>query len=200
MDSLKPIDIVTCLKLGLSERGFRYIEKNRDYESESFSSSVADLSESLSKGKADISRSINRSVRLGLLAEREPRALDAYASNRKYYSVNRNALSDLLCYGIRWVFGGKVLGVGRGVPTGWNCPSIRSAMNPPEIPLVWSAPSGEVRGELIEPLFDKSIFIAKEDPDLYELLALIDVIRVGKARELNYAKEILQEKVMDLYA
>lgn len=36
------------------------------------------------------------------------------------------------------------------------------------------------------------------DQALYEMLALIDIVRTGKARELRYAREILARKVDSL--
>jgi hypothetical protein len=42
-------------------------------------------------------------------------------------------------------------------------------------------------GMLIEPLYPKQTEAIQEDPLFYELLALVDVIRVGKVREVKYA-------------
>ncbi|HMU65838.1 MAG TPA: helix-turn-helix domain-containing protein, partial [Cellvibrionaceae bacterium] len=161
--------------------------------------SMSDLAEALGRGKADVSRSIARLLSAGLLGERDPGEGDLLAQNRKYYSVQRQGLSDLLIYGVRYVFAPRILGFGRGVATGWNCPWVRSAINPPDVPLVWPTPGGESRGQWLEPLYPGVPTAAERDQDLYALLALIEVLRIGKPRELKYAQEMVYERVMDLH-
>ncbi len=194
MHSLKPLDVVVALKIGLNEQGLRKGNTKQG------SSSVGNLAVSLCKSKGDISRAINRLIPLGLIGERKPKDNDVLAVNRKYYSVQRNALSDFLCYGIRHTFAPARTGFGRGIKTGWSCPLIKSAMNPPEVPLVWAMPGGEAQGEFIEPLYAKCPEAAMGDPGLYELLSLIEVIRTGKPRELKYAKDMIIEKVKELHS
>ncbi len=200
MNILKPLDIVVGLKIGLNEKSSREIKEEGSSFRPNTTNSVADLAAGLHKAKGDISRSINRLVALGLVGERKPKEGDAIASNRKYYSLQREAMSDFLCHGVRHVFGPDKSGLGRGVPTGWSCPLLKSPMNPPEIPLVWSMPGGKVHGEIIEPLYSKCPEAVLEDQGLYTLLSLVDIMRTGKPRELRYAKEMLAEKVMELHS
>jgi len=55
---------------------------------------------------------------------------------------------------------------------------------------------GDVRGLLVEPLHPKVAEEARRDPLLYELLALLDVLRIGGgARERNLAKGALHERL-----
>ena len=197
MNILKPLDVVVALKIGLNEHSLRVKEARGR---EATSNSVGDLSEGLFKAKGDVSRAINRLLQSGLIGERQPREKDILAANRKYYSVQRNALSDFLVYGVRYAFVPEKSGYGRGVPTGWNCPLIDSPMNPPEVPLVWALPGGNVQGEWIEPLYNRCAEAAEKDPGLYELLSLVEIIRVGKPRELKYAIELIQERVKELYS
>jgi hypothetical protein len=104
-----------------------------------------------------------------------------------------------LLYGIRHVFSSDKKGVGRGLATGWNNPSITSEMNPPEMPFVWSHSYGNVVGELLQPLYAGVPDAASRDKQLYVLLSLIDILRTGKPRELKHAKELLIDKIEDLY-
>jgi len=198
---LKPLDVVVGLKIGLNEQSFRQFkgEEELGFQSQS-TNSVGDLAEALHKAKGDISRSINRLVTLGLVGERKPKEGDVISGNRKYYSLQRKAMSDLLCHGIRHVFAPERTGVGRGVPTGWSCKLLTSPMNPPETPLVWPMPGGKVNGELLEPLYPKCPEAALEDEGLYALLSLVDIMRTGKPRELKYARELLEAKVMELHS
>ncbi len=197
MHSLKPLDVVVALKIGLNEQASR---QPIDEPGPHSTNSVGDLAEALSKGKGDISRAINRLLALGLIGERQAKDGDVISGNRKYYSLQRRSMSDFLCHGIRHVFAPEKSGIGRGVATGWNCPLLESPMNPPEFPLVWSMPGGDTQGELIEPLYAKCPEAAIKDKGLYALLSLIDIIRTGKPRELGYAKEMLEDKVMDLHS
>ncbi len=202
MHILKPLDIVVALKIGVNEKSARLLlnEVSAEESIPISTNSVSDLSADLFKSKGDISRSIHRLIHLGLIGERQPRDNDVLSSNRKYYSVQRNALSDLLCNGVRHVFAPEKVGYGRGVPTGWNCPLIFSPMNPPETPMVWQAAGGSVQGELIEPLYARCQDAALKDSELYELLSLIDILRTGKPRELVYAKDLMHDSVMGLHA
>jgi hypothetical protein len=60
---------------------------------------------------------------------------------------------------------------------------------------VWPDPEGEVRGEELRPLYRSAPGAARKDPALYELLALVDAIRGGRARERNLAVEELKGRL-----
>lgn len=198
MHVLKPLDVVVGLKIGLNELASR--QRDNGVIGSLPTNSVGDLASGLYKAKGDISRSINRLIALGLAGERKPKEGDVISVNRKYYSLQRKAMSDFLSYAIRHVFAPERLGVGRGVPTGWSCPLLNSPMNPPEIPMVWAMPGGSSQGELLEPLYSKCPEAALSDSGLYAILSLVDVVRTGKPRELGYAKEMLQSQIMELHS
>jgi hypothetical protein len=58
---------------------------------------------------------------------------------------------------------------------------------------VWPDPTGEVRGQAIEPLYRSVPTAARNDPELYVLLSLIDAIRVGRVREQRLAVKELEQ-------
>lgn len=91
-----------------------------------------------------------------------------------------NALDELLVHGVRYVWNAEHLGPAMGMPTGiWALPSLdRKAING-ELPLVWPDAQGEVRGVGLVPLYKSMPFAARRDTRLYELLALVDAIRIG---------------------
>ncbi|UYZ63160.1 hypothetical protein [Hymenobacter weizhouensis] len=62
-------------------------------------------------------------------------------------------------------------------------------------PYVWPDIEGTTRGQAVEPLYNKVPHAAKGDPRLYELLALTDALRVGRARE----KKIAQQKIKEYF-
>ena len=196
MYTLKPFDVVVGLKIGSNERRLRDGISSSAHPN---GSNSGDLAETLFKGKGELSRSMSRLISLGLISERSARPEDLVASNRRYYSLNRSAMTDFLSSGIRHVFQPEKKGLGRGIPTAWNCPLISSDMNPPDIPLVWAMQGGDVQGEVIEPLYAQCAQAVQLDEELYALLALVDVVRTGKPRELRYAKESLKARVMELH-
>jgi len=60
-----------------------------------------------------------------------------------------------------------------------------------ELPPVWPWRDGETRGIALEPLYRTAPAAALRDPMLYELLALVDAIRDGRARERKIAEKEL---------
>ena len=68
-----------------------------------------------------------------------------------------------------------------------------AAANPYELPnaIVWPHPEGDVRGESLEPLYPSAVDAARRDQVLYECLALVDALRIGRAREKKLAIDFL---------
>jgi len=62
-------------------------------------------------------------------------------------------------------------------------------------PLVWPHPEGQVRGESLEPLYPSAVDAALKDTKLYECLALVDALRVGRARERKLAIDFLTQSL-----
>jgi hypothetical protein len=62
--------------------------------------------------------------------------------------------------------------------------------------IVWSHPEGEVWGEGLEPLYPSIIEAARRDPKLHEYLALVDALRIGRARERKLAIELLTKGLL----
>jgi hypothetical protein len=60
---------------------------------------------------------------------------------------------------------------------------------------VWPSADGAVRGLTLEPLHKAAPKAARQDPVLYELLALIDALRDGRARELQLEERELTARL-----
>jgi hypothetical protein len=82
-----------------------------------------------------------------------------------------------------------------GVPTAHSAPPLSATFGADD-PVVWADPDGTIKGQEIPPLHPKQAYAAKLDIQLYEMLALIDALRVGKAREKKIAKEELKQKIL----
>jgi len=79
-----------------------------------------------------------------------------------------------------------------GVDGRHSAPAFAGVFAPGSTDFVWPHPNGTVRFIGVEPLHPSVPFAAMQDERLYELLALFDALRVGKARERNMALRRLQ--------
>jgi len=116
----------------------------------------------------------------------------AIKQNGQLKPVIRNLL-EFLITGIQYVFVPERSGLNRGMPTAHAAEPLLSHFMPNnEPPPVWPDPEGEVRGESFSPLYKSAPYAAKRDSELYQLLALVDAIRGGRARERELAKKELK--------
>ncbi len=60
---------------------------------------------------------------------------------------------------------------------------------------VWPDAYGEVRGLALKPLYPQTTKAARRDPAFHEALACIDALRMGNARERQWAKDVLEKWV-----
>jgi len=111
---------------------------------------------------------------------------------------NFDVAEEFLVSGIKFFFPGKLGQYTRGVPTG-----IAASIFHDKIPLghdpmpVWPDAEGEKRGVALEPIYPSVPRALRENPDplFYEILVLIDVIRLGRARERELAIKLLKERI-----
>lgn len=105
---------------------------------------------------------------------------------------NLSALEEFLVHGIKYAFPAEHGQVTRGVPTSFAASPLKDEIaSADELPPVWPWGEGETRGIALEPLYRTAPAAALRDPVLYELLALVDAIRDGRARERKIAEKEL---------
>lgn len=105
-------------------------------------------------------------------------------------------LEEFLVHGVRYVFVPERGEPTRGLPTGYAGPPLSKAFDASnELPPVWPDPEGEVRGMAFSPLYKNAVAAARRDGQLYELLALVDAIRGGRARERDMAVKALRNRL-----
>ncbi|HEV3147196.1 MAG TPA: hypothetical protein VGZ24_00970, partial [Chthoniobacterales bacterium] len=68
-----------------------------------------------------------------------------------------------------------------------------------DLPPVWPWQDGNTRGVGLEPLYKNVPRAALHDPALYQLLALVDAIRDGRARERNLAERDLVRRLRSVH-
>jgi len=165
--SIRPQDVVVLVKVLLEE---------------DLTWTQTSLARSLFMSQSEISESLSRSRYARLL----------YDKGRK---VVRQSFMDLLEYGIPFIFPQQPGSVVRGIPTSHSASPLKEHILSEEH-YVWPYVKGHVRGHSIQPLYYSVIQAVELDQYLYEMLALIDALRVGKIREKNLALEILKKRIL----
>ena len=105
-------------------------------------------------------------------------------------AVSPSALHEFLVHGARFAFYPVHGPETEGVPTAHSGPPLRDQIESGRA-IVWPSAEGTVRGDSLAPLYDGAPQLARTAPELYELLTLVDAIRVGRARERKLAAEAL---------
>lgn len=105
--------------------------------------------------------------------------------------IHRPNFLEFLQHGLKFVFPPVFGPVTRGVATAHSFPSVKKRLRNSE-ELVWKHPEGLVRGSSLEPVH-VSALAASEDTKVHEILAMADILRVGRARERKLAISRLEE-------
>jgi len=110
-----------------------------------------------------------------------------------------HAVEEFLIYGLKYMFPAQRGEVTRGLPTAHAAPPLDRHFSPgADLPPVWPDPEGEVRGTSLEPLHKMVPAAVRKDPALYELLALVEALRDGRARERQLAERELTTRLRRL--
>ena len=108
----------------------------------------------------------------------------------------REALIEFLVHGVKYAFPPERGALARGVPTAYAAPPLdKLIVGSSDPPPVWPYAEGSVRGLAFAPLYPSVPAAALKDARLYELLALVDAIRDGRARERNLAAKELESRI-----
>lgn len=152
------------------------------------------LSKEIGLGLAQTHDAIGRAVMAQLIVQ-----IGVHRDRRgrpgKRITPNIPAILELAQHGLRYVFVPERGKLTRGIPTASSAAPLRNVLAEPATPTVWPDPKGHVRGESFEPLHPCVLTAARADPTLYELIALVDAIRGGSAREREAATALLQERL-----
>jgi len=104
-------------------------------------------------------------------------------------------LEEFLVHGIKYAFPPEKGGITRGMPTASAAEPLSRKMTQAEPVPVWPFEQGSKRGYAFLPLYKKAPQAALKDPELYQLLALVDALRDGSARERELAKRELSARL-----
>ena len=108
----------------------------------------------------------------------------------------KKSLEEFLIHGVKYAFPPDRGDPTRGMPTGYAAPPLVNHFQiGSEPPPVWPDPEGNVKGYEFSPLYKSVPKAATVDLKLYELLALLDAIRDGRARERNLAVSKISKRL-----
>lgn len=166
--ALKPQDILVLLKLAAArDRSWRLV----------------DLAQELGLSLSEVSMALERAKRARLLDHTKKK-------------IVWPSLLEFVLHGVRYAYAAEPGPICRGVPTAHSAPPLSAEIvSDAGDQYVWPSGNGTMRGQAIEPLYASVPQAADKDPELHKLLALVDALRVGRARERQLAAEELRRRL-----
>ena len=166
-NGMRPQDIVVLIKIiSLQQADWRNI----------------DIANAILISPSEVSEALNRCKIAGLI-------------DSKKRKVNMNSFLEFLIYGLKYVFPVQPGAVVKGIPTAHSAPPIKEHISAGNDIYVWPYSKGNSRGQTIEPLYKTLPSVVENDIVFYELLTIIDTIRVGRVREIEIAIEELKKRL-----
>lgn len=166
--ALRPVDVAVLLHLALHP-GAPY----------------AQIAAVLGVSKSTAHAAIARLFRSGL----------AHVVGRDGVGAAAGPLREFLQFGAAYAFPAVTVPKARGVPTGFSVPALQHDTLMDAAPMVWPSRLGTVVGMGVQPLVPAGPDIALRDPALYHLLALVDALRLGDAREREIARRAIVKRL-----
>lgn len=102
--------------------------------------------------------------------------------------VNILALKEFMIHGLKYVFPAQPQAKVRGIATAISAPPMNDKILSDNDVYVWPDAKGNLRGEAITPLYRTVPEAVRIDPMLHSLLAIADIFRIGRVREVELAK------------
>lgn len=126
---------------------------------------------------------------LGISQSSVHRALQQLEASR-LLGDDDSRLRNLLVYAVAHVYPPKLGPPARGVPTAHSHPTLAATIRASD-EMVWPHDGGDAMGVALDPLHPCVPAAALRAPAFHEFMALIDALRVGRARERALAAERL---------
>lgn len=133
---------------------------------------------------SETNNAVKRSIAAGLL----------FQLGSKSIKVNRTVLVNFIRYGAGVSFYTEPGRIVRGIPTSYAAPVFKEIFSSSNTtPPVWPCARGTAKGVAINPLFKSVTKAVMIDSWLYQQLALVDIFRIGTAREREQALPFLEQ-------
>lgn len=145
------------------------------------------LSDSLAISASEINAAIRRALKSRLLVKLTD---DAHPIPRA------DAIREFAIHGVKYAFPAERGEPTRGIPTAFAAPVFQNRIAiSQDLPPVWPYSKGSIRGYALSPIYRAVPIAATNDPILYDLLAALDGIREGRARERELSAQILNSLI-----
>ncbi len=165
--ALKPQDVAVLVKL--------LIQRQEDWRQ-------VDIAQEMGLSQGEIAKSLQRLERSGLIHGKR---------------ANRAASLELLIHAIKYVFPAQLGSLSVGVPTGISSPAHeKMVVQSGQDVFVWPSTLGKKRGQVIKPLYPNLAEAVLKDKEFYDLMAAVEILRVGRARERRLAEQYLEKRIM----
>ncbi len=164
--SIKPQDMLILLKM--------IAKKSAPWR-------IIDLSNELDISPGEVTMGLERLKLAGLI--------DGQKRN-----VHKLAAKEFIVHGLKYVFPAELGSIERGVATAHSSKVLSSKIVSNNL-YVWPYENGDCKGISISPIYESAPQAAMKDEKLYELMSLVDSLRIGKAREQLMAKEQLEREL-----
>lgn len=165
MSALKPQDVLIALK---------HVAQPRPWKQR-------DLGFELGMSVSEINHGLRRLIASRLFNEREARVI-------------RPTLLEFITHGLPYVFPAQLELPTVGVPTAFSARPLADWLVGSDVVAVWESEKANVRGRRVQPLWKNAPDAALRDPVLHEYLALVDALRVGRARDRTLARDELAKR------
>lgn len=140
-----------------------------------------DIANSLQISASEVSEALNR-CKIAKLIDSKKR------------KVHINSFKEFLIYGLKYVFPVEPGPIVKGIPTAHSAYPINSHITSGTDVYVWQYVNGIQRGQSIAPLYKTVPAIIQNNSLFYELLVIVDTLRVGRVREIKFAIEELEKR------
>ena len=142
---------------------------------------------------AELAKSLKTST--SVVHDSLQRCEECHLYNVKKRIVLKGALEEFLVHGLKYVFAAKVGSPVRGVPTAHSAEPLKSLLMISDNSVyVWASPQGKIKGLGIKPLYRSVPEVVVQDSRFYEMLCLVDGLRIGKVREQELATLELKKR------
>ncbi|MFI5231203.1 MAG: MarR family transcriptional regulator [Gemmatimonadales bacterium] len=108
----------------------------------------------------------------------------------------QDALHEFIVHGVPYAFPATRGPAAPGVVTAHASPAFRGIVDSPDV-IVWAYADGSARGDSLIPIYPAAPTLPDLNPALYELLTIVDALRVGTTRLRKVAAELLASRLAD---
>lgn len=112
--------------------------------------------------------------------------------------VIQEASIEFFVHAIKYIYPPQLGAPALGIPTAYAHPDFEFVRHQSEAPCVWPYSEGKIRGPSLLPIYKSLPQACLEDKLLYKIASLVEMIRMGRAREKQLAAESLSELIKDI--